>query len=356
MLIGPKLVRTRTVFKVVQLTILLVILVVTAIDVLINFHEGWELDSDKHELKLQTIRYTVRAVFPMLVQLVMVFKVRQLQILLEDILQHVDRVDKVKIKKISVVSLVAVYITIVVSITCRAQLFVSGLEDETAYQAFSHFLGVESLPWYHKVFYLYLDIIHRPLFEQHWIQVSVILYSVYMLAIYFAETSLIVEPHKMADKGYLRKTAAQKMTLMELNGRLNRHLSWLPLLWFAMIFLQSCGLILHLKQGVTDPNNVRRLIQFSCEMFFAFAGLALAIKVTSGLRLHTKANMAKLVFAEDDSCGQHCSHLKFMHTLNQNGDFDGVLFTLDRPLVLGFAGSLITFTVMFIQFNQSSLN
>ncbi|KAI1298424.1 hypothetical protein HDE_04222 [Halotydeus destructor] len=146
----------------------------------------------------------------------MVFKVRQLQILLEDILQHVDRVDKVKIKKISVVSLVAVYITIVVSITCRAQLFVSGLEDETAYQAFSHFLGVESLPWYHKVFYLYLDIIHRPLFEQHWIQVSVILYSVYMLAIYFAETSLIVEPHKMADKGYLRKTAAQKMTLMEL--------------------------------------------------------------------------------------------------------------------------------------------
>ncbi|KAI1298421.1 hypothetical protein HDE_04221 [Halotydeus destructor] len=212
-------------------------------DTAINFLEGIELDGEENPLKLHTIRYMVRAVFPMLVQLGMVFKAKQLQLLLEDILSHVSITDKIKLKKISLVSVIAVYFTIVIIIGYRIYLFVFVSEDEQTTKAIGLFFDVATLQWYHRVFYFYLDLIHRPLFEQQWIQVSAILYSVYMLALYYAEMSLTVDESKMADKGYLRAMAARKASLIELNCRLNCHLSWLPLLWYAKIFLQSCGLI-----------------------------------------------------------------------------------------------------------------
>ncbi|KAI1295864.1 hypothetical protein HDE_05268 [Halotydeus destructor] len=318
-------------------------------DIVINLHEGMGLDAIRPQVKLQTIRYTARAVFPMLVQIAMVIKANHLKSLLEDILHDVKRTDKMKLQNISVISLIAVYLTYVISMAYRLNLFLSGFEEEKAKKAIRDILGISSLEWYHNVFFVYLELVHRPLFEQLWIQVSVVLYSMYMLALYYAEMSLTVDVHKMADSGYLRALAGQKLDLVRLNARLNGHLSWMPLLWYAMIFLQSCGLILHLEKGVTDVNNVRRLIQFACEIVFAFGGLALAIKVTSILRAHARANVAKVILAEADTCGQLCGHMKLIYILKQHGHFDGLLFTLDRPLVLGFAGALVTFTIMFIQ-------
>ncbi|KAI1298423.1 hypothetical protein HDE_04223 [Halotydeus destructor] len=111
LLLGTKLVRTRTVHGVVQLSILLVTLPVTAMDIVINLHEGMGLDAIRPQVKLQTIRYTARAVFPMLVQIALVIKTNHLKSLLEDILHDVKRTDKMKLQNISVISLIAVYLT-----------------------------------------------------------------------------------------------------------------------------------------------------------------------------------------------------------------------------------------------------
>ncbi|KAI1295865.1 hypothetical protein HDE_05269 [Halotydeus destructor] len=339
LLIGTKLIRPRRAHRAIRLIILALTLIYGIYDTALNIRSGILSRSI-----FKSVRFFTRSVFPCLVQIILAMESDQLKQLLEDMLYDIKKQYVIKLRRICRSSVSIILLCSLVTLIMRIWTFNIG-SDERVLKTL--FVEDESILFYHRLIYYYLELIHIPLFEQQWIPVSGILYCIFVMAWYYNELSFTVNESNMADSRSRIQLIERKTALNSFKERINAKLSWLPFLWFTLMFLQTSGMILHLKDGgVGSINNRRRLVLTIMENASVFVVLMIVIKLESRIAKLSNKNVLQ-VLASDIPSSSHRERL--IRLLEGRTEFDGMLFRLNRSLVLGFVGSLITFTVMFLQ-------
>ncbi|KAI1295532.1 hypothetical protein HDE_05522 [Halotydeus destructor] len=212
--------------------------------------------------------------------------------------------------------------------------------------------GTAEAEWYRRAldFMLYL---HIPLKKQ-WYLVSVLIYIVNLIQWSMAETIFIAQ---LADRRNAHQISAiikRRQLLNNVKRHFNDVFCPFPLIWLTSLFLQSSGLILNM-QGRPDSIEYYRLIVYGLEAIFMVVILGLVIFLEN----RNKEAMRKLL-SELDLFNRPATDLaelqdwfKLKDCMNENVELHAMLFKLDRSLILGFIGSLITFSVMFVQLTHN---
>ncbi|KAI1309138.1 hypothetical protein HDE_00187 [Halotydeus destructor] len=143
----------------------------------------------------------------------------------------------------------------------------------------------------------------------------------------------------------------RKQQLNDIKRRFNDVLSPFPLIWLTSVFLQSSGLIIYITDDKDDNENVYRLWIYAAELVCIAAVLGVVILLDNWNKESDRRSLVELDLLNQparDSNGLQ-DWIRLRECVTEHVQFHAVIFNIDTSMILGFAGSLVTFTVMFVQ-------
>ncbi|KAI1296551.1 hypothetical protein HDE_04793 [Halotydeus destructor] len=207
--------------------------------------------------------------------------------------------------------------------------------------------------WYEKEFILVLSIISDATLIRRWVLVIVSLYTVALISWSKAHSEAISigTAIKVLSPELCESLIKMKKQLNVLKSEFNDCFAIFPLLILSGLFLESSGLIQSINVDGVSLTNLARLVMYTANMLLTVFLVILAIKVQRAelqgnqlLIADMRSRLAPVVDAEVKA--------EFKRAFKEYQPLDAILFDLDRSLFLGFAGSLVSFTVMVLQFKS----
>ncbi|KAI1296814.1 hypothetical protein HDE_04792 [Halotydeus destructor] len=210
------------------------------------------------------------------------------------------------------------------------------------------------IEWYQIVAILVVSIIADATIVRRWVLVIVSLYSVVLISwskchgeLISAGTVISVINPELCDN-----LIKKKKQLQALKTEFNDCFAVFPLLILSTLFLESSGLFMRVRYDGMNLSNMVRLALYAINMTLTIFLVLLAINVQRNELIGNQQVIGdwrlRLACVTDSDV-----KTDFKETFNYYKPLDAILFDLDRTLFLGFAGSLITFTVMTLQFKGS---
>ncbi|KAI1290188.1 hypothetical protein HDE_08968 [Halotydeus destructor] len=186
---------------------------------------------------------------------------------------------------------------------------------------------------------------------KHWVIIMSSLYCV-VLASWSATNQHFMASAMLAG----RLSDEQCITLMRkrqqfnnLKRRINQHFAWFPFLFFASLFIESAGVIMHVRKRI-DFSNTEKLVVLSNNLVFTMVTLIVAITVherdSDADRIYLAGTWKHLALVKDSNVRR-----SFRKAFSEEIPFTAILFVMNQTVLLEFLSSLISFTVMLIQFN-----
>ncbi|KAI1295530.1 hypothetical protein HDE_05521 [Halotydeus destructor] len=303
--------------------------------------------SSTHEHALHLIRRLAINLSPLISQVLLICKRNQIKQLTIQLFSCLTEFYKRKIRNITVL-VASVYFAI---LGLHAGFLIGFTEYHPVDMSiFNATIKASDMKWYHNV----LDgfqYAHIPLKKQ-WFLVSVMIYIVNLFQWSMAETVFNTELARKQDVKHISAIIKSKHRLNNVKRHFNEVLSPFPLIWLTSLFLQSSGLLLYLTEP--DKNDFYRLFVYAVEAIWVVAVLSLVILMENRSKESTRKMLEELDLFNrpvGDSNGLQ-DWIRLRECMTENVEFHAMLFNLDRSLILGFIGSLITFSVMFVQLNH----
>ncbi|KAI1292767.1 hypothetical protein HDE_06850 [Halotydeus destructor] len=207
----------------------------------------------------------------------------------------------------------------------------------------------------YQVFTYIRFLLYVPWQRNQWILLTVALYcKTYDLIVHLREALLDnVRNTLVTDEPYLKAAIVSKRKLDVYMKRFEKIYNVFPFMWFSYLFVRSSGFILYLMKANTTLKLIGPVLNYASDLLIIFAML-----------LHldrTEGRLAEKVDECDNWLFEVCPKFsdlssKLRSELRKKVKCTAMsYFELNRTLVLSFSGSLITFTVLFVQLSNSSI-
>ncbi|KAI1290189.1 hypothetical protein HDE_08969 [Halotydeus destructor] len=307
-------------------------IVITA--TLYTFYDDYMYNADLSAVQLMR-KVSIR-VFPLTAHLIVAVKMSSLRQTINDIVQRIPLDQKRKIRN-------------------RSLIFVMAYATFSLFLFYINFYAwdydyADEMSWY-SISGEYVNVAIYCLTGKHWVITMSSLYCV-VLASWSAASQHFMASAMMA--GQLSEE--QCITLMRkrqqfnnLKRRINQHFDWFPFLFFASLFIESAGVIMHVRKSI-DLSNTEKLVVLSINLVCTMVTLIVAIVVherdSEADRMYLAGTWKHLALVKDFNV-----RLSFRKTFSEEIPFTAILFVMNQTVFLGFLSSLISFTVMLIQFN-----
>ncbi|KAI1289557.1 hypothetical protein HDE_08955 [Halotydeus destructor] len=310
---------------------------INEIGMIVHFRNNWSF--------MQFIRQLSINGFPLIAQLMLTFKTPQIRRLAVTLISQLAPEHQQRIFKYSVGSLIA-YILFTVYVM---------------YSIFSMYISVgdprdvllwptAKVFWYHQLA-AYVEQFFFSLSSKQWLGVMATLYCLVLhsWSLSCQRLSAAAMTVRQLDQAKCQTLIKQKQRLNNLKTEFNEHFSWLPFLFFTSLFTDAAGIIMHLRVEGIDYNNSMRLIAFTVNLIATVITLTVAIKAnTTNERVDRK--YLQEAWFQLDGVDDIKLLAAFKDAFSEKIPLSAILFNLDQSIALGFMSSLISFTIMFLQF------
>ncbi|KAI1297259.1 hypothetical protein HDE_04645 [Halotydeus destructor] len=240
-----------------------------------------------------------------------------------------------------------IYTSLLVAHACRS---CSKLKDSDIRNGF---LGLIEDVQYHHWLIVSAIRIYTATFYHQLTLFTVTLYSWTLMSLEMADYQfqLIGEINEKFTTKQCNELIQRKQYSNDLKIRFNRMFAIFPLIWFASCFVESSGLLLQLSSKGLTWYNSARLVHYSINFVLITSALCIAIKIQDG-DSDTDDRVIQKSWLTLRSVDADCK-LGFRDAFRKQIPLSAILFNLEKPLVMSFVSSLVSFTVMFIQLNEN---
>ncbi|KAI1285696.1 hypothetical protein HDE_11621 [Halotydeus destructor] len=209
----------------------------------------------------------------------------------------------------------------------------------------------EDFRWYHLLLVILTRNVNQVLFSTQWIYMGLSSYCITLLCWSFANSQLnraVIKLGNLND-GHCSKLVQMKQHMNHLKERFNEVFGIVPLVCLGSLFVESTGVILLISyEGFGDERNWLLVGLYTLNTVLCLINLVIVRKVQ---RQEQEEHGQVFKNWWHNSVEIKNGELKytFKKVFGPTVPLSAILFKLDETIILGYAGSLITFTVMFIQ-------
>ncbi|KAI1278474.1 hypothetical protein HDE_14398 [Halotydeus destructor] len=313
----------------------------------------WLIDEFTHHMPTDRVMLSVRNVslyvYPTLAAIPIMVKSNRLVFVMTQLVDLLSERQKIQFKRRSIVCVV-LYVTIGITLLtikiyglCR-----NDFAELTNFTTRDWLWKVDDIKWYHTLYAFMFVTIEDCFHEKQSVTVLVSLYCS-SLIIWSTANSRFMEfaiNKPLVNAEDCLSMINNKQLLNDLKRQLDDLLSSIPLMILTALFLRSTGLIMRLQVHVS-LTDVYRISAYLSNALLTVAMIMIVVYIQ---RFEESLNNKllldwhiRLVGVKDDRIV-----MKFNQTFSSGVKMTAILFPLDESLFLGFVGSLLTFTVMFL--------
>ncbi|KAI1278490.1 hypothetical protein HDE_14394 [Halotydeus destructor] len=275
-------------------------------------------------------------------------KMSQVRQLMDEIVNMMTHKQRRQLKKLTVNCLTAYAISVGVLCTIEALKCLEMIREASVDQMF---IGhVATAHFYHGI-YIAITELNQCFFGKQTLILVGCIYSSVLYAWSMANTRLMKqivtnEPLKIEQ---VVSSIRAKQRIQDLKERFESLFSIFPLLILSRVFVESSGLIIAGSYlGFAKPSSWSLVASYIADLLSAL----LVIKIATDVQ-GTETKWKSRVFRDWDiqlSLVENPRLVKkFCNTFKVATQLTAILFPLDKSVYLGFASSLVSFTIMFVQ-------
>ncbi|KAI1297260.1 hypothetical protein HDE_04644 [Halotydeus destructor] len=212
---------------------------------------------------------------------------------------------------------------------------------------------VESVQFHHKAFIVFQCTFFYALHSKQWVIVMMGIYCITLVAWSLADRSLVTMATRIGqlDASAIKELASRKHQIIELGIEFNSLFSIIPLLLFMSAFIESTELLLTLLGK--SRCDLYEVLRFFINLFVMLLGVTIMSKVQNDRSAQNEAFLRDSSFKMSAIDGDYIKY-RLSIAFSTFIQLDAILFRLSQSVVLEFASSLLTFTVMFYQLDSSN--
>ncbi|KAI1278419.1 hypothetical protein HDE_14393 [Halotydeus destructor] len=287
-------------------------------------------------------------VSPVAIHVLLTYKISQVRQLMEAIVNMMTQKQRRQFKKLTVNCIVAYAISVGVSCAIEVAECLELIREASVDQMFVE--HVATVQFYHLI-YIAITVLNQCFFGKQTLILVGCIYSSVLYAWSMANTRLLKqvvtnEPLKIEQ---VVSSIRAKQTIQGLKDQFESLFSIFPLLILSRVFVESSGLIIAGSYlGFAKPSSWSRFTSFIADLLSALFVIRIAIDVQeTETRWKSRALRdwdMQLSLVENPRLVK-----KFCQTFKVVTQLTAILFPLDKSIYLGFASSLVSFTIMFVQ-------
>ncbi|KAI1293749.1 hypothetical protein HDE_06384 [Halotydeus destructor] len=209
---------------------------------------------------------------------------------------------------------------------------------------------------YYQFAYVEYFCYYGPFVEYQWVATQCIIYLYVVSGWYYAEQSFLyrLKRQPLYTIDHYQEKLKQLNQLNDVKSQISGLFAILPLSWFCLLFAEATGLLVHLKSPEARTSFL--VFAYLRDVAFISSLLVLVVKLQRDILRKKMAYLHHDVHPTTTNIQLIAVYLKFEEAMTSNELFHAYLFQLDSTLMIRFFGSLISFTVMFLQFSSQEVN
>ncbi|KAI1288513.1 hypothetical protein HDE_09373 [Halotydeus destructor] len=297
---------------------------------------------------LTKLRYVSQCSCPLITMMYVKYNRVKMAALVRSTVNSLDHVSKRYLVKLSLIGVI-LYLIFVLRVLYRHVYYFTIAEFYDEVRLFTN--ASDQITWY-QLFYGVLDLFVSYFFTRQWLLITTHFYVFTFVAISCMQLNFLqrLSLNHEDSAAFYRQMTTRWRKLNTLKSDFNDLFGVFPVLWFSNILLKSSGVIIN-ASFVNDSFYVMVWQILVLQVIVIFTALVIIVLVQNRISMQVDEYIGTKLLT---SSLNDISKIFFADELHRKPCMTALsMFELNGSLVVGYLGSLITFTVLFIQISHA---